>query len=60
MKSPVSQIQFDIVALVAIAYEVSLMAPDFHRKQLQRKCELLLKRYKVRKKKWPTMTLVKG
>lgn len=53
MKSPISQIQSDVIYLVKLVEEGSLMAPDFHRSVLRRGCERMLKKYKVKVKRWP-------
>lgn len=53
MRSPISQIQADLISLVKLIEQGSLMAPDFHRKALQRSAERLLKKYKVKTKRWP-------
>ena len=53
MNNPITQIQRMIVGMAALVGEGSIHAPEFHRKQLARKCEKILVTFKIRKLKWP-------
>lgn len=54
MISPITQVQRHVAKLAELVGQGSIHAPEFHRKQLARKCANILTLFKVRKSKWPT------
>lgn len=55
--NPIIIIQRDILKQIEMTYECALMIPTFHQKEIVKKCERILKKYKIKKSKWPTLKI---
>lgn len=60
MKSPITQIQSDIIKLVKLMETLSIHEPDFLKVSTNRKLKSIYKRYKVRSKNQIYLTLEKS